>query len=343
MALCTVGPAAALAQPVPDVDVRPRTGTITFAEPDSRGLVSARFSTKTDAMGFQWGFDQNGGIQYGTNSVFRMAEALVINGSGFSSSSRQMTPDGQEYVLAGNRDGIQIARRIRFDARRGLVRYVDSFFNPGTSPVTVNVGLSSMLRNTARGVLSDEGRPVTTSLGEGGTGLVAWQSSNSTPSVLFYLAAKDSKLKPVIMNQGNSRFTFSYTLQIPPQKIVSVLHGIAQRRISGRPNAAELANLFAPFHGDEWLAGMERNVRQTIVNHTGTLSLSPAGPLLQAAMNLADHWRIDASEEDVLVLDADTQLAGDVPRGPVRVTTRFGETTVQMDDVLAIVGGAGVG
>ncbi len=179
-------------------------------------------------------------------------------------------------------------------------------------------------------------------LGEKDCGLAITRSSTSYPAVLIYLAGPRSRVKPTLQRQGSYGFVFRYPVTVGPKKTVSVLHGLAQRNIHGTPDAKSLAALFRPFHSREWTRDLPSDVRRSILNggRAYYVEQTPRGPVLQAAMNLATFWDVKRGARDVLVQDAVTRVSGTVRGGDLTVATRFGKTTVPLEDVAVLIGGA---
>ena len=76
--------------------------TVGGHSPVAGPLVNANFNAKNDGFGHRWDVNNYGAIGSGYNSAFSGGLYLLVNGSQFSGSTRQMRPDGSEYVL-GNK------------------------------------------------------------------------------------------------------------------------------------------------------------------------------------------------------------------------------------------------
>jgi len=332
-------------------------------------LGPARFGTNVqDSMGFQWDINPQGGIQYGTNRCFSGAGILQIGGSTFSPQKQQMTPDGKEYVLSGSSSGVEITRRVRIDVKTATVRFVETFFNPQSNPVTLDVRILTSLRSSVGAAMTDTGRLVSSSgsyriivpgstssvsssstpvpvLGEKDCGLLVMRTSTSYPAVLFYLSAPKSKVKPTLQRSGSYQFIFRYPVLVPPKKTVSIAHGLAQRNIRGTPDPKTLAGHFKPFLSRDFTRSLSAAVRRSILNAGGSYYAdeTPRSPLLQPVMNLADHWDVERGSSDVLVQDEETRMPGSILGSELTVETAFGKTPVPLTDVAVLVGGGGIG
>ena len=339
------------------------------ARSSSQKLVPAQFNRNIpDSMGFVWDINEQGAVKYGTNRGFSSAGVLTVNGSTVSPTHRRMTSDGMEYVLTYTRPEVQVTRRVRVDVKTGTLRYVDSFHNPKTVPVTLDVKVMTSLRTSVSTVVTDMGRPVLGSsssprlipvrpgsssrLGAGTPlltdkecGLLITRSSTSYPAVLVYLGGARSKLKPSMQKQSSYRFLFSYPVTVPPKKTVSIVHGLAQRNIRGVPDPKTLASHFKPFQSREWTRDLPLAVRRTILNggRPYYAEETPRSPLLQPVTDLTDHWDVERGKADVLVQDEQTRMPGAIMGGKLTVQTMFGKTTVPLADVAVLSGGGGLG
>lgn len=330
------------------------------AKTASRQLVPAVFQPKQDRLGFTWDISSSGRIDPGTNRCFSGCNHLQVNGSSFSTSSssgRKMTRDGKELVLTRQVSGIDVTRRIKVDTDGSTVRYVDVFTNPGSSPVSVTATLGTSLIMPAQAVMSDKGREVPRNtpgnkpaIGDDEIGLVALLPGNiptphgRLPSVLFYLAGRGGKVKPTLVNATNNQsFGFAYQFSIPPKKAVAILHGVAQRHFANKPDRHELGRQFQAFQSSKWIRDLPPNVRQAIITSEGTSSESPEADLLKPVTDLAATWTVELSDKDVLVFDDQVQIPGTLSGQGVTVTTEFGETSIPISEIAAIVGAGGQG
>jgi hypothetical protein len=302
----------------------------------SRRLVTASFGHKTDTQGFNWDIDQRGRIDDGTNDCFDGAENLSVNGVDFLSNRPQMTADGSEYVLTStNVPGIEVTRRVKVDLRSGAVRYVESFKGKRASTASVTATLTTQLGGNCQVVVTDSGSHQSSALGKKDGGFVAVQHPGMhRPSVLFFLASPGAKIKPSVSVQSNRTFRFAYTLTVPPGQTVSVLHGIAQRRLAGTPDPKTLASMFKKFNSRAWTRDLPAEVRRTIVNTHG---LGLGGALGQALAAL-ERLGVERGSRDVLALGDESRLTGTATCARLSVTTRYGSKTVPFEKVAGLSG-----
>ncbi len=322
-------------------------------------LVPASFNQKQDSQGFTWDIYTNGCARRGTNYCFDNALMLQVNGSSFSSSSsqRKMTSDGSEYVLTYRMGNVEVTRRVKVDVANCTVRHVDVFQNTVSTPAALKVVLMTRFPNSVNSFITDRGGALGTSLARKESGLAALRihpghsagadpfGGGQAPSALFYLGTDRSKAKPVITRQ-NSYLTITYSITVPPNKKVALLHGVAQRFTAVQPDAKAAAKLFEPFRSRKWTRDLPKDVQKSLLNARRTYfgEEVPQGPLLQSALQLMDDWGVDRGKVDMLVVDDQSEpLPGTAGGSDLTVQTRFGETTVSLGEVAVLVGGGAGG
>jgi hypothetical protein len=186
-------------------------------------------------------------------------------------------------------------------------------------------------------------RGQTIPLGDKGSGVAAVQSGTGQTSYLIYLAAPRSEVKPTVIGKGGTDFIARFSLIVPPQQTVVILHGFAQRQFQNMPDAKTLAKEFRRFQSPSWIADLPAEVKKAIVNGRGSSEEEPStAPLLQAVAALEEECGVDRAKADVLVHEKQPQLTGQVRGEGLAVTTQFGAAAVPLDDVVLVVGGAGV-
>ena len=302
-----------------------------------QALVPANFRQVTDAQGFMWDVTQNGSINNGTGDSFDSAMVLSVNGNSFQQQqSPMMTPDGSEYVFTGNVSNLLVMRRVKVDLKACAVRYIDVVRNPTPSPVTASLTFSTRFGSSQAQILvTDTGNPAAGVLGKKDTGIVAFVPPNNMQmSVVFHLAGARSKVKPVMRCDQNMRFTFTYSLAVPPGKSVGILHGIAQRRLVTPPDAKAAAAFLKPFGDRKWTADLPRDVRRTLVN-LGGISFGGLGGASRATL---ESLGVEPGSSDVLAVGETTRLQGTATCTGLAIETRYGPVKIAFDDVAAVVG-----
>ena len=323
-ALLLAPAAAALAQGAPP-------------KPAGGGLVPAtRSGPVLDALGFQWGIDPSSGmISQTTNGCIRGGGMMLqANNNQFSASQPMMTADGKEFVLSGNLAGLEVTRRIRVDVKAGVVRYLDIFKNPSGAPVTLSANLVSNLNYQCQSVLSDAGTPNGGVLGKNESGLVLLNNQGK-PAVLFSLAGIRGGLKPSINNNSNYQFEFQYALSVPAGKTVSLLSGVAQRTLTGTPDAKVLADLFKVFKGRGWIRDVPSALRRTIAN----LDAGGAGGEAPGGAGMPEDLAALRGRSDVLALGENTKLQGAASCAKLSIDTPYGAAVIPFEQAAALVGG----
>ena len=312
----------------------------------SKTLTTARFSTVRDSKGFSWTISSDGSVRSTSVSWFRSAQFLMVNGTSFSSSTRQMT-SGQQYVLTGSANGYGIRRLVQLVGSEGYVRYIDSVTNPYSQRRKVNVQFVTTMRYPPRAVLSHDGKPYLASKKQRSTGSVILQSRSSYPAIIQYWGrGSKASLNVQRLSTSNLQYRWSFQINLAPKQTWTLAHGIALRNTASGRNltSSEMKTLYQPFEAKTFLSGIPVQIRRTLVNTGGGfIELSPsAGQLLRAVDQFAARWQLDR-KSDTLVVDDETQLKGKVTATKLQVTTRFGSAEIALADIAMIQGGNGSG
>ena len=318
-------------------------------------LVNATFQPMQDTMGFAWDPQPNGTINDGSNDAFDGAATLLLNGQQFSGgggSQRQMTQDGQEYVLSQTfANNLLVTRRLRLDASRGAVRYLETVRNTGNAPQQVALMVVTNFGSTAQRVLlgtqpAPEGQEVTSH----SPNLAAFQQG-SRPSVLMVIVGGQAQALPKVRVQNRRTVQVSYAFEVPPGEERSVLHFLTQRRFAGADPSEEAAEAEEAFIGRR---GQPVNplLPETmdpdqIVNFRFTQEAPVEGePLLRLANEQAETMgveRDDSLEHAVLLVSEEVQLTGTLHGEPITMATEHAEATLPVDWLAMLVGGGGIG
>ena len=280
-----------------------------FGQYGSNPFSSSSSVNRTDSQGFLWDIGRYGTHPHGTNSCFSGAARSRVNNSSFSSPSSS-TMSGDELILSRSMSGLEVTRRIKVDVKNAYVRYVEMFRNPGATVVNASIRLQTQMgRGPGQALITDTGMPAQTRLGDKDSGLIlVAQQSSQTTSVLFYLAGAQSKVKPAIQNQSNYEFYFTYQLNVEPGKTVSIVHGIAQRRLATVPQGKAAAKLFDPFQDRSFTRDLPRDVRRSIAN-LGRPTLG--GWDDEQPLFSLESLGIERQTADVLAIGETTRLQGE--------------------------------
>ncbi|HLD65651.1 MAG TPA: Ig-like domain-containing protein [Pseudomonas sp.] len=102
---------------------------------------------KTLENQYRWDFNTSyGDVEYGTDNAFSGAQYLLVNGSYVSNSQSnayQLRLNGRELTYPIRQmSGLNIRRKVYVPAAGSYARFIESFENPGSQPVTVQVRLN---------------------------------------------------------------------------------------------------------------------------------------------------------------------------------------------------------
>ena len=304
-------------------------------------LVPANYNPVNDSLGFNWDIGQYGGIGQGSN-CFSSGFTLTINGSQFSAQQAMMTPDGSEYFLSANLNGIDITRQIRIDRKGASCRFIETLRNSSGGPQTFTVQIRTQFNNRMQSTLSDTGTPVGAQFGAKDSGLVMVRGGNQSPpqpSVLWMLASPGGKVRPAVRSENNNyRILVTYPVTLAPGASVSLVHAAAQRHLTGS-DAKTFAKLFAPLKSSRLVADLPAKERKALANFRAS-SLSGGEVVLSSLLEKLD---VERGPTDVLAIGADTRLKGTASCAALEVETRRGKTPVPFEQVAALIGGPRTG
>ena len=244
---------------------------------------------------------------------------------------------GDELILSRSMSGLEVTRRIKVDVKNACVRYVEMFRNTGATVVNASIRLQTQMgRGPGQALITDTGMPAQARLGDKDSGLIlVAQQSSQTTSVLFYLAGARSTVKPAIQNQSNYEFYFTYQLNVDPGKTVSIVHGIAQRRLAAIPQGKAAAKLFDPFLDRSFTRDLPRDVRRSIAN-LGRPTLG--GWDDEQPLFSLESLDIERQTADVLAIGETTRLQGTAAFKSLTMETAYGTLQVPLGQVAAIAG-----
>ena len=303
-----------------------------------QGLVQANFQPVTDGLGFVWDLDSNGSINQGSN-IFSNALYLEINGSGLSYQQSMMTADASEYFLSGKYNNrVEVTRRIKIDQKVGYVRYFDTIVNNSGASQTLRYALRIYFNNQMQGAITDTGAPLANGLGAKDTGFFVMPGPNTQgPGAIFLLAGRGAKLRPVVQNQQNYRFTATYNLTLAAGETISLAYAAGQRVVPGMPDAKAVAKLLAPLNSPRLLAEIPARERKALANFApGVFSSSPTPP---AIASFLDSLNVERGPTDVLAIGEATRLKGAASCAKLEIDTPRGKTAVPFENIAAVQGG----
>ena len=299
-------------------------------------LVPANYSQLSDSLGFIWDVNQNGAINQGSN-CFSEAFSLQINGNQFSAQQGLMTPDGSEYFLNANLNGIDVSRRVRIDVKGASCRFIETLRNSSGSPQTFTVQIRIQFNNRMQATLTDAATPLGAQFGAKDSGLVVVRAANQSPpppSVLWMLASPGGKMRPAVRNENNYRILASYPVTLAPGASVSLVHAAAQRHLTVT-DPKTIAKLFAPLKSSRLVADVPAKERKAFANFraSGMVGGEVALP------SLLEKLGVERGATDVLAIGAETRLKGSASCASLEVETPRGKTQVPFEQVAALIGG----
>ena len=314
------------------------------ARAEEEKLVPARFTVRTDKLGLRWSINEGGVILNDNTECFANGGMLRIDANSVRFSRPMMTADGSEYVFAGTQLGLKITRRVRLDAERGAVRYLDVFENPGKAPLKVQAVIHTELPSSATQLLTFQEKPFTGALGndDGGFAIVSEEGRNDGAIIV---ADPKAKPKPAIRVQGNRVFDVTYPLEIPAGASTAIVHYLAQR---AQVSAKEGRDLLAAYYkrGRLFDPSIPKASEKLLANFTfGRPADEDDGTpprLLDALAKLAEGADLSREKLDGILIDAGSKLLGTVIGGDFEIETVFGKTPVAFANVAGVAGGAGV-
>lgn len=324
--------------------------------------VPQHFELWVDRLGFNWQLGGDGALQPGPLSYFQSAMSLAINGKSFKSAKagrldggeRKEGEDGR-VVLEVDLEKVQVRRDVWFDHERGGLRYIDSFDNAkGKETKRLRVQLKTSFRSTWQDLHGGSGKILggrdSASLSSRDHAvLVKYSRTDGRPDTVFLVAGDGEVKRPKISFSSNHReLTFTYELDVPAGGKVALVHWIMQRTLSV-PD--EISEVLRPFYlrrrllqprVDRELSKVTANFAvEALPEHTVEPYSLEALVALKKATQAYGAQRL---WEDVLWITGENQLAGKVnKKAKLKIQTVFGERLVEIEDVAAIQGGAGVG
>jgi hypothetical protein len=313
---------------------------------DAGDLVPATFGGWQCTRGVSWRCDQTGSVRVG----FWQIGLLLVNGTQVPrAQAPRMTADGREYVLAAAVGRVNVTRRVRFDAERSAVRYVEVLENKGPSAESVQITVAMTGPRAGRPAFAlGSGDAFGGSLGRDDIGVVVAAPQGTAAGeryshILLVLAEQRLKDAPAISARSDDVLQVTYTETVAPGGSVAIVYFVAGRK-ELEPFAACAAA--KEFHDGRTLVAPEipRELRAAVRNFPSVAraALEERVPALPFEA-LAERSGIARGADDTATLGRATRVAGKVACASLCVTTAHGVAELSLDAVAAIVGGAGEG
>jgi hypothetical protein len=252
------------------------TGTLTSAGPLSLGVVGGAGNVVPSfqqippgADAFTYGSSCTGSLRSGGQpdgrSPYSESYMLRVNGVPFDclEAARQEL-DGRQmaygpYPLAG----LQTARRVFVPSAGGFARYLDTFTNSGTAPITVDVRIESWWRGVAALSVAPAETNGTFAITTDGTG-----GGSGRPAIAHIFAGSNATTAPSAVEfQPFVGISFyQYTVTVPAGGEVTLMHFSVQRTPGDLPGVREQAEELVNLTDPNALAGMTAAEKARVIN-----------------------------------------------------------------------------
>ena len=317
----------------------------TLAEDEK--LVPARMSEMHDKLGNVWGLDSSGSVQQSGNdngnACFQRAATMTVGRGSMNFESPMMTADGAEYVFRGRTPSSRVTRRVRLDAERGAMRYLEIFENTTKIPAPVQVVISTMMATPAARYMNLHDKPMGGAFGnEDGAYAVSEEEGHN--DAVFITGYPKGKTNPRVTVQDNRKFDVTYSLTLPPEGSVAIVHYVAQ---CAQGSAKQAKDLLAVYFKNGRLVdpGIPAAYKSAISNFSvGKPAEAEDEPLelLEALTQLSTDAKLSRENVDGLVIDAGSKLAGTITGSDFEIETAYGKTKVAFANVAGVSGGEGM-
>jgi hypothetical protein len=253
-----------------------------------------------------------------SSGCFDSAGMMTVNGNP-QGNQPMMTADRTEFVYKGNGGEVEVTRRLRIDPVSATVRCVEVLKNTKDSPANFSFKIVYQAMPPVIAVLTDKGlglgsgvapapfpgptyssralpRGVRATLSAKERGVLVLRMPGQGPSLVLYLPPGRDKADVSVEN--SRQLAVNYTVTIPPKSTVAILHGMAQRNITGTPDPKAAGALFKPFLAKEFLDRLPVQIRKVLLNSPGADEETAVAPLLAKVAELAEKWSVDRKGKD---------------------------------------------
>ncbi len=310
--------------------------------------VQARYTKVTDALGFAWDVNSNGGITRGSN-CFNSAFSLILDGNDINLTSGKMTPDGQEYFFTGEYEGIHMSRRVRVNLKDSYCRFIETLTNTSSEAHSIQFAIRVRFSGRMLANGGDSGdRPFP--FEEKEVGVVIGGAPKTTtsatpqPTFIWMLASRGAKIRPTVRIEQSTFLTATYPVTLAPGASISLVHAGAQRTLAEKPTVKSVGDLFRPMTSTGIFANLPAKEWKNLANFKPvTDDEGTAGPGLPALQALLEASEISREKADALMVEPGAIITGKISGGDIAIETEFGKAKVAFADIAAIAGGGGVG
>jgi len=288
----------------------------------ARPVSFRSYYVMTDGGGYRWDLQYYGNIYQGTNGAYSGAMYCHINGSNFQAPNYAgwVNKTGDEVEMGPhNRNGLIVHRRIKVYKKLPLARWLDSFHNPSSAPITVAIRMYICTNHTINKTLTSSGRAT---FGEKDVAFITQTSNSNAPLALHVVSSKGAKLRPSVQVQSNQVYV-NYQLTVPPKKTAVLCHFESQGR-----NQAEHLKLMKTFPTYRLLRDIPGPMRQMIVNMR-----------VLGGYAGVDLERMETT--DTVIVDAAGPLYGTITNTAFKLATTIGPLEIPAERVVGMAAGLG--
>lgn len=290
---------------------------------------------------------------------------ISVDGRTFipNSSSKRTSPlpaaetPAEEIELIVNFDGkpISVRREMKFDAKRQAIRILDVFTNNSDQDRSVRVDYNTSLSGGSiryNGAIfpGGEAREYGNGAPDDAMGAVVLAEKTGNDAVpLFIWGHRDAKW-PVSLNDFSSSIRLGYTGNIPKGGKAALLHWIAT---AGLERGVKLEQTFDRFLKKGRLVDpmVPEEIAPLVMNFKPEAfgkaeEVAPAESAAQRLVALESQMKkfeIKRGGNDLLWLNKQAQLSGDVVAGKISLQSHGVETQVTFASIAALRGGGGRG
>ncbi len=306
-------------------------------------LLPAAMGVRIDKSGNSWDIAADGSIGRVGSTMVNHGLALELNGQEVDSFQPLMTRDGREVVVFGkpmpHLPSVEVQRRVKLVDEFGALRYVELFYNGSSRKVVLDIFLKTNFSGNYQTFVSNRGRTEPLILEAGETGIVVSPSpGQASRAFLFNLVGSKSGLRPGISSQSRFGLTFQYRISLESGESASLIHAVAQVAIPQNFDRQSLLALFEPY-SLEGLAAKENldDWNELLIN----LAAEDGGP--EVGNKGLEALGVERGAKDVLAIGERTRLIGTAEGSEVIAEGPYGDVTIPLRSIAAIVGNSGVG
>jgi len=305
------------------------------------GLIPAAMGVRTDKAGNSWDIGADGSIGRVGSTMVNHGLALEVNGQGLVPFQPLMTQDGSEVIVFAqpliDLPGVEVQRRVRLLEESGVLRYLEFFYNGSSRDVVLDVFLKTNFSGNYQSFVSNRGRTEPVILNASETGIVVSPGpGQANRAFVFSLRGEGNAMRPGISSKNRFGLTFQYRIRLESEESASLMHGVAQVPIPQNFDRQSLLSLFEPVSLDAISAqegGKEWGEFLVNVGIVDDLEYDPVRGV--------DALGVERGARDILAIGENTRLVGAADGGDVIARGAYGEVSMPLASLAAIVGEQG--